>query len=95
MTNMDTKNSTISSKSQPVGPQFTNGWLDSLDGRLGIARELRWCFEAMAGDLGGSANLSYAERSLCERALLCGFYDLELDPEEQRIFEYAFMGLVK
>ena len=44
---------------------------------------------------GGSANLSYAERSLCERALLCGFYGLELDPEEQRIFEHAFMGLVK
>ena len=88
---MNTKNSTISGKSQPVGPQFTNGWLDSLDGRLGIARELRRCFEAMAG----SANLSYAECSLCERALLCGFYGLELNPEAQRIFEHAFMGLVK
>jgi len=78
MTNLDTKNSTISVKYRPVDPQFTNGWLDSLDGRFGIARELRRCFEAMAGDLGGSANLSYAERSLCERALLCGFYGVEL-----------------
>jgi hypothetical protein len=52
MINMDTKNSTISGKSQPVGPQFTNGLLDSLDGRLGIARELRQRFEAMTGGLG-------------------------------------------
>jgi hypothetical protein len=95
MTNMDTKNSTISGKSQPVAPHFTNGWLDPLGGRLGIARELRRCFEPMAGDLGGSVNLSYAERSLCERALLCGFYGLELDPEEQRIFEHVFIGLAK
>jgi hypothetical protein len=28
MTNMDTKNCTISGKSQPVGPQFTNGWFE-------------------------------------------------------------------
>ena len=58
---MNTKNSTISGKSQPVGPQFTNGWLDSLDGRLGIARELRRWFEAIAGDLSGYATLSYAD----------------------------------
>ena len=42
---------TVVVKSQPVGHQFTNGWLDSLDGRLGIVRELRWCFEAMAGEV--------------------------------------------
>jgi len=48
---IDTRNSTVSGKSKPVGPEFTNGWLDSLDGLLGIARELRWCFEAMAGEV--------------------------------------------
>ena len=92
---MQANNNTDDTKEQPVSAKFSNGWLDGLDGWLGIARELRRCFEAMAGDLGGSANLSYAERSLCERALLCGFYGLELDPEEQRIFEHAFMGLIK
>ena len=66
---MNTKSSTITSKTQPVGSQFTNGWLDGLDGRLGVARELRQRFQALTGDLGGSASLSYAERSLCERAL--------------------------
>jgi hypothetical protein len=71
---MDTKNSTISGKSQPVGPQFTNGLLDSLDGHLGIARELRQRFEAMTNDLGGSDSLSYVQRSLCERALWLEFW---------------------
>jgi hypothetical protein len=92
---MQANNNIDDTKGQPVSAKFSNGWLDGLDGRLGIAKELRRCFEAMAGDLGGSANLSYAKRSLCERALLCGFYGLELDPEEQRIFEHAFMGLIK
>jgi hypothetical protein len=77
---MQANNNTDGTKEQPVSAKFSNGWLDGLDGRLGIARESRRCFEAMAGDLGGSANLSYAERSLCERALLCGFYGLALDP---------------
>ena len=92
---MDTTNSIDSSKSQPVSSRFANGWLDGLDGRLGLARELRQRFETLTNDLGGADSLSYAESSLCERALLCCFYGLELDPEEQRIFEYAFMGLVK
>lgn len=66
---MDTKTSTNSGKSQSVGSQFTTGWLDGLDGRLGIARELRQRFETLTNDLGGSDSLSYAQRSLCERAL--------------------------
>jgi len=92
---MQVNNNTDSSRSQPVSAKFANGWLDGLDGRLGLARELRQRLETLTNDLGGSDSLSYAESSLCERALLCCFYGLELDPEEQRIFEYAFMGLVK
>jgi hypothetical protein len=66
---MQANNSTDSSKSQPVSAKFANGWLDGLDGRLGLARELRQRFETLTNDLGGSDSLSYAQRSLCERAL--------------------------
>ena len=66
---MQAQNNTDSSKSQPVSAKFANGWLDGLDGRLGLARELRQRFETLTNDLGGSDSLSYAQRSLCERAL--------------------------
>lgn len=92
---MQASNNTDSSRSQPVSSRFANGWLDGSVGRLGLARKRRQRFEALTNDLGGSDSLSYAGRSLCEQALLCGFYGLELDSEEQRIFEHAFMGLVK
>ena len=66
---MDNKSTINTNKTQPVSAQFANGWLDGLDGRLGIARELRQRFQALTDDLGGTSSLSYAERSLCERAL--------------------------
>jgi len=66
---MQANNITDSPKEQPVSVKFANGWLDSLDGRLGLARELRLRFETLTNDLGGSDSLSYAQRSLCERAL--------------------------
>ena len=66
---MQANNDTDSSKSQPVSAKFANGWLDGLDGRLGLARELRQRFETLTNDLGGSDSLSYSQRSLCERAL--------------------------
>ena len=66
---MQANNNTESHKQPPVPDRFTTGWLDGLDGRLGIAKELRLRFEALTGDLGGSDCLSYAQRSLCERAM--------------------------
>ena len=66
---MQANNSTDSTKEQPVSAKFANGWLDGLDGRLSLARELRQRFETLTNDLGGSDSLSYAQRSLCERAL--------------------------
>jgi len=66
---MQANNITDSPKEQPVSAKFANGWLDGLDGRLGLARELRQRFETLTNDLGGSGSLSYAQRSLCERAL--------------------------
>lgn len=49
--------------------KFRSGWLDALDGRLGLAREMRERYAAITDDLGGVESLSYAERSLAERAL--------------------------
>jgi len=66
---MDAQNNTDSPKERPVSVKFANGWLDGLDGRLGLARELRQRFKTLTNDLGGSDSLSYAQRSLCERAL--------------------------
>ena len=74
MTRMDAQNNTDDTPSQSVPAKYSNGFLDNLDGRLGIARELRQRFEALTNDLGGSANLSYAQRSLCERALFLEFW---------------------
>lgn len=66
---MQANNNTDSPNEQPVSAKFANGWLDGLDGRLGLARELRQRFKTLTNDLGGSDSLSYAQRSLCERAL--------------------------
>jgi hypothetical protein len=49
--------------------RFQQGWLDRLDGRYALARDLRARFQALTDDLGGAANLSYAERALAEHAL--------------------------
>src|SRR5690554_1127904 len=54
---------------QSIPEQFNNGWLDALDFRTAMAREMRDRFVALTNDLGGADRLSYAQRSLCERAL--------------------------
>ncbi len=49
--------------------RFQQGWLDRLDGRYALARDLRDRFQALTDDLGGASNLSYAQRALAEHAL--------------------------
>jgi len=49
--------------------QFANGWLAELDGRTAIAGAMRGRYTEFTDDLGGADNLSYAQRSLVERAL--------------------------
>lgn len=41
--------------------------MESMDGRVRVARELRDRLHALASDLGGLASLSYQEQSLCKR----------------------------
>jgi hypothetical protein len=64
----------MNGKQQAVPAQFSRGWLDSLDGRLGLARDMRARFDAIASDLGGIKELTYARRSLIERVLWLEFW---------------------
>ena len=59
---------------QAIPAQFNNGWLDTLDFRTATAKEMRNRFVALTNDLGGVDHLSYAQRSLCERALWLEFW---------------------
>lgn len=63
MTAIPVKNSSVPTK------QPTNTWLDTMDSRHALTRQLRERFVALTDDLGGADRLSYAQRSLCERAL--------------------------
>jgi hypothetical protein len=66
---MQTESSTDTGKSTPVPDRFRSGWLEALDGRLSLARDLRERFDTVCNDLGGADRLSYMQRSLVERGL--------------------------
>ena len=57
------------SKLESPPERFSNGWLDRLDGRTGIAVAMRERYQQFIDDLGGVDRLSYAQRSLVERGL--------------------------
>ncbi|MEO8646550.1 hypothetical protein [Pseudomonas sp.] len=52
-----------------VPQQYSADWLQSLDGRTAVAQVMRERHRAFTDDLGGVSRLSYAQRSLVERAL--------------------------
>ena len=56
-------------KRNTVPSQFANGWLGQLDERTNLARTMLARYRVLTDDLGGLGSLSYAQRSLCERAL--------------------------
>ena len=62
------------SKLQTPPERFANGWLAELDGRTGIAQAMRERYTVFTDDLGGVERLSYAQRSLVERALWLEFW---------------------
>lgn len=49
--------------------QYRPGWLESMDSRYSLSRELRARFDEVCSDLGGADPLSYMQRSLVERGL--------------------------
>ena len=62
------------SKLQTPPERFSQGWLAELDGRTGIAQAMRERYTVFTDDLGGVERLSYAQRSLVERALWLEFW---------------------
>lgn len=56
-------------KVDAIPPKFAPGYLDRLDGRTAVAVDMRQRWQQITDDLGGEATLSYAQRSLVERAL--------------------------
>src|SRR5262245_61076927 len=56
-------------KETEVAPHYRESFLADLDGRVRIARTLVHRWRDFTGDLGGVANLSYQEQSLCKRAV--------------------------
>lgn len=62
--------------------KFTKGWLESLDGRTAVAQVMRERWQHFTRDLGGVDRLSYAQRSLVERALWLEYW---LQTQEQEL----------
>lgn len=56
-------------KLDAIPDRYTAGYLDQLDGRTAIAADMRARWNDLTSDLGGADRLSYAQRSLVERAL--------------------------
>jgi hypothetical protein len=65
---------------------FNTGWLSELDGRTAIAQVMRERYAAFTNDLGGVERLSYAQRSLVERALHLEYW---LAQQERALIEGA------
>jgi hypothetical protein len=56
-------------KLDAIPDRYAPGYLDKLDGRTAIAAAMRDRWNDLTTDLGGADRLSYAQRSLIERAL--------------------------
>ena len=69
------------SKIQAPPEKYMHGWLKDLDGRTGIAQIMLERFTAFTNDLGGAESLSYAQRSLVERALWLEYWLAQQEQE--------------
>ncbi|MCK7543056.1 hypothetical protein MLC59_02590 [Marinobacter bryozoorum] len=65
-----------------IPDRYAPGYLDDLDGRLAVAQVMRERYRAFTDDLGGADTLSYAQRSLVERALWLEYW---LADQEQNL----------
>lgn len=78
---MQPDNSPNTGKSGTVPERFQAGWLDALDGRLSLARDMRDRFATVCNDLGGADRLSYMQRSLVERCLWSEYWIAQQERE--------------
>ncbi len=56
-------------KAQNTPEKHSPGWIAGLDMRTAVGRDMRGRYQEVCADLGGEGVLSYAQRSLIERAL--------------------------
>lgn len=70
------------SKIQTPPKRYSPNWLDDLDGRTAIAQTMQSRWQSLTDDLGGAAQLSYAQRSLATRAL---WLEMHLETLEQSL----------
>lgn len=59
----------MGTKGMEVTPRYEERFMEELDGRSLVARELRDRLRALTADLGGLTSLSYQEQSLAKRAV--------------------------
>jgi hypothetical protein len=59
----------LGSKPTEVETHYSTRFMEDLDGRSAVAKELRARLRALTADLGGATGLSYMELSLCKRAV--------------------------
>lgn len=61
-------------QTQAVPQRYETGYIDRLDKRTRIGSEMQERYREYTDDLGGAERLSYAQRSLVERALWLEFW---------------------
>ena len=71
-----------------IPDKYAPGYLDDLDGRLAVAQVMRERYRAFADDLGGADSLSYAQRSLVERALWLEYWMAQQEEQLARGKEF-------
>jgi hypothetical protein len=69
-------------KATELPSRYDEGFLDGLDGRFRIAREVRDRLAVVHADLGGEAHLSYLQRSLAKRYV---WLELHHEADEARL----------
>jgi hypothetical protein len=74
-------------KSKDISKRFRQNWLEQLDFRTNLARDLKDRYTALCNDLGGIERLSYAQRSLAER---CIWLERYVGLQEQEMLEEHF-----
>jgi hypothetical protein len=68
-------------KLQEPPERYAPGWMDKIDKRTGVAVVMRERWQAFTDDLGGARSLSYAQRSLVERALWLEYWLVSQEQE--------------
>lgn len=69
-------------KTQEVPNKYSETFIEGIDQRLGVVKELRHRLNTLMVDLGGTEVLSYQQKSLCRRAI---FVETMLEQVEKKL----------